>query len=134
MSGYRIHDVISSPATWARLVQLMCRGRRRQNEEPLSARIAGVGQLVVAALTIAACAPTLPPAIAPPQPNPAFDPFRVVLQAYVDHTQAFRKQAAEAAEKVPGKAGTTTGAETSVRTRQNDLAEALRTTLRPHAQ
>ncbi len=67
-------------------------------------------------------------------PNPAFDPFRVVLQAYIDQTQAFRKQAAEAAEKVPGKSGTTTGAETSVRTRQNDLAEALRTTLRPNAQ
>ena len=96
-------------------------------------RIIGVCQLVVAALTIAACGPTMPPAIAPPQPNPAFDPFRVVLQAYIDQTQAVRKRAAEAAEKVPGKSGTTTGAETSVRTRQNDLAEALRTTLRPNA-
>jgi Calcineurin-like phosphoesterase len=80
-----------------------------------------------------ACAPTLPPTTVPPGPDPTLDPFRAALQAYVDRTQPYRKQAAQAGEKVPGKAGSTPLAETAVRTRQNDLAEALRTTLRPTA-
>ncbi len=60
-------------------------------------------------------------------------PFRTALQAYVDQTQPYRKQAAQAAEQVPGKAAAATGAEASVRARQNVLAEALKTKLRPNA-
>ncbi len=82
---------------------------------------------------LAACSPTLPPATVPTQPNPVFDPLKIALQAYVDQTQPFRKVAAQEAERVPGKAAADTGAEQSVRTRQESLAEALRTKLRPDA-
>ena len=79
------------------------------------------------------CSPTLPPAVVPAQPDATFEPFKRALQAYVDLTQPFRKAAAQEAEKVPGKATANTGAEQSVRTRQNSLADALRTKLRPNA-
>src|ERR1700740_3536955 len=81
----------------------------------------------------AACSPTLPPTTVPAQPDPTFDPFKQALQAYVDQTQPFRKVAAQEAEKVPGKAEAGAGAEQSVRTRQDSLADALRTKLRPNA-
>src|SRR3954462_15130531 len=80
-----------------------------------------------------ACAPTLPPTTVPPQPSPAYEPLKTALQAYVDHTQPFRKQAAQEAERVPGKATAAPAAEQSLRTRQNALADALRTRLRPNA-
>jgi hypothetical protein len=85
------------------------------------------------AVTLAACSPTLPPTTVPTQPDPAFEPFRKALQTYVDQTQPFRKTAAQEAESVPGKATAGTGAEQSVRTRQNSLADALRTKLRADA-
>ena len=85
------------------------------------------------ALLFSACSPTLPPATVPAQPDPTFEPFKRALQAYVDQTQPFRKVAAQEAEKVPGKASAGTGAEQAVRTRQNSLADALRTKLRPNA-
>src|SRR5207244_11157085 len=69
----------------------------------------------------------------PAQPSPVYEPFKTVLQAYVDQTQPYRKQAAQEAEKVPGKAAPNAGAEQSVRTRQNALADALRSRLRPNA-
>ena len=79
------------------------------------------------------CSPTLPPTTVPAQPDATFEPFKQALQAYVDQTQPFRKAAAQEAEKVPGKATADGGAEQSVRTRQNSLADALRTKLRPTA-
>src|SRR3954454_1227497 len=85
------------------------------------------------ALLITACSPTLPPTTVPTQPDPTFDPFKQALQAYVDQTQPFRKVAAQEAERVPGKATASAGAEQSLRTRQNSLADALRTKLRPNA-
>ena len=80
-----------------------------------------------------ACSPTLPPTTVPVQPDPTFEPFKTLLQAYVDATQPLRKLAAVEAEKVPGKDTPATGAEQSVRTRQNSLADALRLKLRPNA-
>jgi hypothetical protein len=91
-----------------------------------------LGAAVVSA-ACTACSPTLPPTTVPTQPSPAYEPFKTALQAYVDQTQPFRKQAAQEAERVPGKAGATAGAEQSVRTRQNALADALRSRLRPNA-
>ncbi|MCU1386392.1 MAG: hypothetical protein JWL71_5089 [Acidobacteria bacterium] len=88
--------------------------------------------LAIAAVC-SACSPTLPPQTVPAQPDATFEPFKQALQAYVDQTQPFRKAAAQEAEKVPGKAAAGTGAEQSVRTRQNSLADALRTRLRPTA-
>jgi len=85
------------------------------------------------AVLIAACSPTLPPTTVPTQPDPAFEPLKQALQTYVDQTQPFRKTAAQKAESVPGKATAGSGAEQSVRTRQNSLADALRTQLRPNA-
>ena len=85
-------------------------------------------------LIAAACGPTLPPTTAPAQPDPTFDPFRQVLQAYIDQTQPFRKDAAKAQESTPGKADAKTSASaTALRTRQNDLADALRTKVRANA-
>lgn len=45
----------------------------------------------------------MPPAQAPAQPDPTFDPFRAALQAYIDQTQQYRRTAAENQEKEPGK-------------------------------
>src|SRR5215471_2047384 len=91
--------------------------------------------LLVAVVALAtACGPTLPPTTAPAQPDPTFDPFRQTLQAYIDQTQPFRVTAAKAQESTPGKADATTAAPAqALRTRQNDLAEALRTKVRPSA-
>jgi hypothetical protein len=80
-----------------------------------------------------ACGPTLPPAQAPAQPNPTFEPLRASVQAYIDQTQPYRREAAQAQENVAGKAEPTPSAAAAVRTRQNVLAEALRTKLRPAA-
>src|SRR3954462_9661182 len=92
-------------------------------------------RLVTIPLPTPGCAssPPLPPQTVPAQPDPTFEPFKQALQAYVDQTQPFRKVAAQEAEKVPGKAAAGTGAEQAVRTRQNSLADALRTKLRPNA-
>jgi hypothetical protein len=83
---------------------------------------------------ITACSPTLPPTTVPPQPDPAFEPFRTALQRYVDQTQPVRKDAAVQAERVPDKAAAESGAEQSLRARQSALAEALRTKIRPGAE
>jgi hypothetical protein len=87
----------------------------------------------LAAVISAGCGPNLPPTTVPAQADPTFDPFRRALQAYVDQTQPYRKQAAQAAEAVPGKAAPEAGATASVRTRQNVLADALKTKLRAGA-
>jgi hypothetical protein len=93
--------------------------------------------IVLAAAVVSAactaCSPTLPPTTVPSQPNTAYEPFKTALQAYVDQTQPFRKEAALEAERVPGKATPNAGAEQSLRTRQNALADALRSRLRPNA-
>ncbi len=47
--------------------------------------------LVVA---LAACGSYLPPTIVPAARLPALESFRMALQAYVDQTQPFRKDAA----------------------------------------
>src|SRR5438093_3863660 len=91
--------------------------------------IAGAAFLTV----VCACGPTMPPTSAPKPADPTFDPLRTVLQQYIDQTQPYRKQAAQAQESTPGKATPTTAAATAVRTRQNDLGDALRTKLRPNA-
>src|SRR5256885_7203718 len=88
---------------------------------------------VLAVAFISACGPTLPPTSVPQPPDPTFEPFRRALQAYVDQTQPFRKQAAQAAEAVPGKATPAAGATAPVRTRPNVLPDALRAKLRPTA-
>jgi len=79
------------------------------------------------------CGPTLPPTTAPAQPDPTFDPLRTSLQAYIDQTQPFRKEAAQKQEATPGKATPTSASAEALRTRQNSLAEALQTKLRPNA-
>lgn len=86
----------------------------------------------IAALALA-CGPTLPPTVAPAQPDPTFDPLRAALQAYIDQTQPYRKQAAQAQESTPGKASPTPAAAQALRTRENTLAQALATKLRPNA-
>jgi hypothetical protein len=88
--------------------------------------------LVGLAATIG-CGPTLPPTNVPQPVDHTFEPFRRVLQTYVDQTQPYRKEAAQAAEHVPGKASPAAGATRSVRTRENLLADVLKTKLRPDA-
>jgi hypothetical protein len=90
-----------------------------------------VSALIVAACTT--CSPTLPPTTVPEPPNPALEPFKTALQAYIDETQPFRKEAAQESERVPDKAAAEPGAVLAVRTRQNALADALRLRLRPNA-
>ena len=74
-----------------------------------------------------------PPSAAPGRRPRSANGLRAALQAYIDLTQPYRKQAAQAGENVPGKAAPTPAAEEAVRTRQDTLADALRSKLRPNA-
>jgi hypothetical protein len=91
--------------------------------------------LVAVAIGNTMCSPYLPPTTVPESPVPSTeaDAFRAALQAYVDQTQPYRKQAAQAGNRVPGQTGGAANAEIGLRTRQNTLADALKTTLRPQA-
>jgi hypothetical protein len=90
--------------------------------------------LVLALLVLpSACGPHLPPVEAPSQPNPTFDPLRDALQRYVEQTQPYRREAAQAQDNTPGRSAPTPSAAAALRTRQSVLAEALRTRLRPQA-
>src|SRR5262249_5052241 len=80
-----------------------------------------------------ACGPALPPTTVAAPPSPEYEPFKAALQSYVDQTQPFRKEAAQEAEKIPGKSAPTPESEQALRTRQNALADALRSQLRPNA-
>jgi len=85
------------------------------------------------AVTIASCSPHTPPTDVPVPPNPALEPFRAAVKSYVDMTDADRKAAAQAAQRVPGQNTPTAGAESAVRTRSDAFATALRERLRPSA-
>jgi hypothetical protein len=90
--------------------------------------------LLIALFLTIRCSPYLPPTTVPQQPpDPGLEPFKAALQAYIDQTQQYRKQAAQAQEKTPGKADPNPTSEASVRVRQNVLADALATKLRPNA-
>ena len=91
--------------------------------------------LIAVAIGNAMCSPYLPPTTVPvaPVPSPEADAFRAALQAYVDQTQPYRKQAAQAGNRIPGQTGAAANAEIGLRTRQNTLADTLKTTLRPLA-
>jgi predicted phosphodiesterase len=112
-------------------VRVHSRARRLRRQRAMPHRVTGFALAI--ALGALSCSPKLPPATVPPQPDRTFDPFKSALQAYVDQTQPYRRQAAAAAERVPGKAAPQAGSEESVRTRQSELADALRTKLRPDA-
>jgi hypothetical protein len=92
-----------------------------------------VATLFTAALVVAlaACGSYLPPTIVPAARLPALESFRMSLQAYVDQTQPFRKDAAAKGEAVPDGA---IGSDAAVRMRQRTLAEAIQNTVRPMAQ
>jgi len=79
------------------------------------------------------CGPNLPPTSVPPPPRPEFASFAATLKTYVDQTQPYRKQAAQIAEQVPGKAAPSDGAELAVQMRRAELAEALKTRVRAGA-
>jgi Calcineurin-like phosphoesterase len=104
------------------------RERMRTRALPVPILILGI-----AAAVCSACGPTMPPTQAPAQPDSTFEPLRVKLQAYIDQTQPYRKEAAQAQQSVGGKAQPNETAAAAVRTRQNVLAETLRTKLRPTA-
>jgi calcineurin-like phosphoesterase family protein len=87
----------------------------------------------VVLVACSACGPRMPPKQAPAQPNPTFEPFRHALQTYIERTQPYRREAAEAQESTPGRGTPTPNAAAALRTRQAVLAEALRTKLRPNA-
>ena len=78
-------------------------------------------------VALAACGSYLSPTVVPAARLPALESFRVALQAYVDQTQPFRKDAA-------AKGDATVGPDEAVRVRQRTLAEAIQTTVRPMAQ
>jgi hypothetical protein len=88
--------------------------------------------LVAVAIGNTMCSPYLPPTTVPaaPVPSTETDAFRAALQTYVDQTQPYRKQAAQAGNRVPYQTGGQINAEIGVRTRQTTLADALSTTLR----
>src|SRR5947209_12349495 len=85
--------------------------------------------IIAIAIGNAMCSPYLPPTTVPPAPVPSteLDAFRTALQAYVDQTQPYRKQAAQAGNRIPGQTGAAANAEIGLRTRQDTLADALKT-------
>lgn len=72
----------------------------------------------------ASCGPHLPPTTVPPPPAPELTTFRQALVTYVTATQPYRKAAANQGASQPAEA---------VRRREQTMAVALRTTVRPHA-
>lgn len=78
--------------------------------------------LVIA--TVAGCGPQLPPTTVPPPPAPTLTTFRQALVNYVNSTQPYRKIAAKQGAPEPAAA---------VRNREQTMARALRTMVRPHA-
>jgi hypothetical protein len=92
-----------------------------------------VGAVFTAAsvVALAACGSYLSPTIVPAARLPALGSFRMALQAYVDQTQPFRKDAAAKGDAVPDGA---IGSDAAVRMRQRALADAIQTTVRPMAQ
>jgi hypothetical protein len=88
---------------------------------------------LTALLCLSACGPNLPPTVAPSQPDPTFDPLRAQLQAYIDQTQPYRKEAAQAQENTPGKAAPDVSSAQALRTRQSVLTDALAHKLRADA-
>jgi Calcineurin-like phosphoesterase len=89
--------------------------------------------IFAAAIGASTCSPYLPPTTVPPTPDAQVEPFRTALQAYVDQTQPYRKQAAQAGNQVSGQTGAAPNAEAGLRARQNTLADALSTKLRSNA-
>ena len=79
-----------------------------------------------------ACGGYLPPTTVPPAPSPSFESFRAALQAYVNQTQSFRKDAAAKGNASPDQASAA-GADEAVRLRQRTLADAIQNTVRPAA-
>jgi hypothetical protein len=84
-------------------------------------------------LVLGGCSSQPPPTTIPVVPDSALEPFRAALKAYVDLTEPYRQQAARTAERVLARAIGSEGAVRSVRARQESLAEALKSTLRPNA-
>jgi hypothetical protein len=86
-------------------------------------------RLALAVLTMlagaVACSQNAPPEV-PVGPNPALEPFRAAVQAYVERTDAERRAAVQTAAQVPGQNTATPGAETAVRTHANAFATAAR--------
>jgi hypothetical protein len=75
-------------------------------------------------VSVASCGPHLPPTTVPPPPAPELTTFRQALVAYVTATQPYRKTAASQGASEP---------EDAVRRREQTMATALRTTVRPRA-
>ena len=79
---------------------------------------------LVLAACAASCGPHLPPTTVPPPAAPQLNTFQQALVAYVNSTQPYRKVAAKQGAPEPAAA---------VRKREDSMAQALRTTVRPHA-
>jgi len=80
-----------------------------------------------------ACAPYLAPTAIPATQSPGLESFRAALKTYVDQTQEFRKAAADQGDAVPDQTSGE-GSEKAIRLRQQTLAEAIQTKVRPTAQ
>lgn len=99
-------------------------------------RTRSIGPLLVLLAAALSCTqPHLPPTTVPASPDPALSPFERAIQAYVNQTQPYRKEAAQQQNKVPAaQGGAAPNAAVAVRARQVSLATALQTQIRPNAQ
>lgn len=85
-------------------------------------------------MTVVGCGPYLPAPVVPPAP-PELEAFRLSLQAYVDQTQPYRREAATQADAVSGgRTSSPEQAESAVRVRERTMADAIRSRVRPRAQ
>jgi len=88
--------------------------------------------MLTAALMSSACGAYMSPRIVPATQSPALESFRTALKTYIDDTLPFRKQAAAEGDAVPNQTSTNRSDE-AVRLRQQSLADAIQTKVRPAA-
>jgi len=104
-----------------------------ENHDEMNNPIRLVVAVLAASVASAACGAYMAPRIVPPARSPAFEPFRAALQTYIDETLPFRREAAAQGDAVPDQTSTNRSDE-AVRLRQQSLAEAIQTKVRPAAQ
>jgi hypothetical protein len=94
---------------------------------------------IVAAIVIsvasgsASCGARVPPATVPPTPRPELEPLRTALKDYLDKTQPLRRTTATQTASLPNQKGSSPQSAEAVRAREHDMAEAIRTQVRPGA-
>ncbi len=87
--------------------------------------------IAIVPVAITVCGHYVAPPTVPPVTRIDLRPLQAALSAYLDQTQAYRKNAAARAESIPDQATSPTDAKDAVRTQEHEMANAIRTQVRP---